>query len=288
MNHKAIDAGATAFVKFDVPADWATPRTPLPSSLEGQVPSWSSRSRRSWSPSAAWTATACPFPPSSICADGQFELGASAYEKRGVAVSVPHWDADQVHPVQPVRLCVPACHHPSVRADRRGGRRRPEASRIARRMRPQGQGHEVHHGHQSRSTAWAAASASRSAPGTPSTMVPTEEEMDQQPVFDYCVEQRLREEGAHAAQRQGQPVQAALLEFSGSCAGCAETAYARLVTQLVRRPHVHLQRHRLLLHLGRPRCHRSLLHGQGRSRPGVEQLPVRGQRRARSGHGRWL
>ena len=45
--------------------------------------------------------------------DGQFELGASAYEKRGVAVTVPEWDSDKVHPVQQLRLCLPARDHPS-------------------------------------------------------------------------------------------------------------------------------------------------------------------------------
>ena len=43
-----------------------------------------------------------------------------------------------------------------------------------------------------------------------------------------------------------------LLEFSGSCAGCAETAYPACVIPGLRRPDVYLQRHRLLLHLGRP------------------------------------
>ena len=46
-----------------------------------------------------------------------------------------------------------------------------------------------------------------------------------------------------------------MLEFSGSCAGCAETSYARLITQLFGDHMYHLQRHRLLVHLGRPGCH---------------------------------
>ncbi len=66
MNHKAIDAGATAFKKFDVPADWANAVD------EADAP-FCRRSRRSGgagqdhpgSRGPAWTATACPFPPSS-------------------------------------------------------------------------------------------------------------------------------------------------------------------------------------------------------------------------------
>ena len=48
--------------------------------------------------------------------DGQFEQGAAAYEKRGVSVSVPTWDAS-THPVQQLRLCLPPCYHPSLRSD---------------------------------------------------------------------------------------------------------------------------------------------------------------------------
>ncbi len=46
--------------------------------------------------------------------DGQFEQGASAYEKRGVAVSVPEWDATKCIQCNQCCLCLPACHHPSV------------------------------------------------------------------------------------------------------------------------------------------------------------------------------
>ena len=57
--------------------------------------------------------------------DGQFEQGASAYEKRGVAVMRARVGCYKVHPVQPVRLCLPARHHPSVCSDRRGSCRPP-------------------------------------------------------------------------------------------------------------------------------------------------------------------
>ena len=106
MNHKAIDAGATAFHKFEVPADWATAT---------DEPEGSSRSRaapplvkhgqghpRARRPHGR--RLACPSPPSSDHVDGQFELGASAYEKRGVAVIGPEVGRVQVHPVQQLRL----------------------------------------------------------------------------------------------------------------------------------------------------------------------------------------
>ena len=75
MNHKAIDAGATAFKKFDVPADWANAEDETravklegPAALVEQV-------RRSWTPWARWTATACPCPPFVKHVDGHVRAG---------------------------------------------------------------------------------------------------------------------------------------------------------------------------------------------------------------------
>ena len=63
-------------------------------------------------------------------------------------------------------------------------------------------------------------------------MVPTEQEMDQQPVWDYMVENVSEKKELIAANVKGSQFKQPYLEFSGSCAGCAETSYARLITQL--------------------------------------------------------
>lgn len=64
-------------------------------------------------------------------------------------------------------------------------------------------------------------------------MVAQESQLDQQPVFDYCVENIKKKDGMMAETTvKGSQFNQPLLEFSGSCAGCAETSYARLITQL--------------------------------------------------------
>ena len=64
-------------------------------------------------------------------------------------------------------------------------------------------------------------------------MVPQESQADQQPVFDYLVANVGKKPGMPADNTvKGSQFNQPLLEFSGSCAGCAETSYARLITQL--------------------------------------------------------
>ena len=111
--------GATAYKKFDVPADWAdaedeTVTTQAHRPRAGVV----KHGRGHHDPRGhVWTATACLFPPSLTHVDGQFELGAAAYEKRGVCRLRSHLGRYQVHPVQQLRLCLPPCYHPSLRSD---------------------------------------------------------------------------------------------------------------------------------------------------------------------------
>ena len=64
------------------------------------------------------------------------------------------------------------------------------------------------------------------------TMVGQEQELPQQDVFDYCVAKVSEKPELQDNTVKGSQFHTPLLEFSGSCAGCAETSYARLVTQL--------------------------------------------------------
>ena len=65
------------------------------------------------------------------------------------------------------------------------------------------------------------------------TMVPQEQEAAQQDAFDYCVAKVSEKEDMVSVNSvKDSQFKKPLLEFSGSCAGCAETSYARLITQL--------------------------------------------------------
>ena len=72
-------------------------------------------------------------------------------------------------------------------------------------------------------------------------MVPQESQADEQPVFDYLVANVGKKDSGFAdTTPKGSQFNQPLLEFSGSCAGCAETSYARLVTHAPRYEHAHV------------------------------------------------
>ena len=69
-------------------------------------------------------------------------------------------------------------------------------------------------------------------PDKEDTMVGTEGEMAQQSIFDYCVAKVADKPQIEDQTLRGSQFKQPLLEFSGACAGCAQTSYARLITQL--------------------------------------------------------
>ena len=112
-NHKAIDAGATAFRKFEVPADWATAEDAAPVELSEETKSAIAQQVKNLlEPIDRMDGDSLPVSAFVDCADGQFELGASAYEKRGVAVVVPHWDETKC--IQ-CNQCAYVCPHATIR-----------------------------------------------------------------------------------------------------------------------------------------------------------------------------
>ena len=132
MNHKAIDAGRHRLHDGRRPRQLGQRRRrrASPCELTGRGPVVK-MVKEILDPVGKMDGDSLPVSAFMAHADGTFELGASAYEKRGVAVSVPEWDSRQVHPVQPVRLRLPPRHHPSLRPHRRGGQAAaPAAAKI--------------------------------------------------------------------------------------------------------------------------------------------------------------
>ena len=164
--------------------------------------------------------------------DGQFELGASAYEKRGVAVSVPTWDANKC--IQ-CNQCAYVCPHATIRPfalTAEEAKNAPEAAKIVDVKAGKGKGTYQFTMAISPLDCMGCGVCIGVCPVNALSMVPQEGELAQQDVFNYCVAEVAEKKDMQDNTVKGSQFKQPMLEFSGSCAGCAETSYARLVTQL--------------------------------------------------------
>ncbi len=237
MNYKAIDAGVDALHKVEVPASWANAEdAPKKINRTGR-PATVKMVNELLDPIGLMDGDSLPVSAFKDIADGQFETGASQYEKRGTAVMVPEWNPEAC---AQCNSCAFVCSHATIRpfilnAD--------EVKAAPANIKLAASKHAVD------TTMKYTMSVSPldcmgcgecvtvcpAAEKGALKMVPQETQSAEQPVFDYLV--------ANVGKKEIKPVftdftpigsqyNQPLLEFSGSCAGCAETSYARLITQL--------------------------------------------------------
>ena len=232
MNYKAIDLGATAYKKIDVPAEWADAvDEPDTRELKGK-PELVKMVKEILEPVGKMDGDSLPVSAFSEHVDGQFELGASAYEKRGVAVSVPTWDANKC--IQ-CNQCAYVCPHATIRPfalTAEEAKNAPEAAKIVDVKAGKGKGTYQFTMAISPLDCMGCGVCIGVCPVNALTMVPQEGELAQQDVFNYCVAEVSEKKDMQDNTVKGSQFKQPMLEFSGSCAGCAETSYARLVTQL--------------------------------------------------------
>ena len=250
QNHKAIDMGANAFHKVDVPAAWANagedaPEAPATGERETLVKFVNDVAR----PVGRMDGDSLPVSAFKDMADGTFPQGSTAYEKRGVAVYVPTWNADKC--IQ-CNNCSFVCPHASIRPfamteEEAAGA--PASTKIAAKpilktnykftvavspMDCMGCTNcvKVCPVNINVDKKAAAAGVKANPEDYAIRMVPAAGEADQQAAFDWCVANVSEKPEIINATVKGSQFKQPLLEFSGSCAGCAETSYARLITQL--------------------------------------------------------
>ena len=234
MNYKAIDAGLDAVHKVEIPDSWKNPAPDAPAKEITGRPEVVKLVKDLLEPISKMDGDSLPVSAFMGNPDGQFETGASAYEKRGTAVMVPVWDPETC--IQ-CNNCAFVCSHATIRpflltddevkaapANIKTSDTKPKAGeyKFAMSVSPldcMGCGECI----------TVCPKASEGA----IKMVPQESQADEQPVFDYLVANVGKKDSGFAdTTPKGSQFNQPLLEFSGSCAGCAETSYARLITQL--------------------------------------------------------
>ena len=234
MNWKAIDAGLDAVHKVEVPASWSNPAAdPAPKALKGPE-ALVKQIRDVMEPISRMDGDSLPVSAFEGNVNGEWEQGASAYEKRGTAVMVPEWNAEKC--IQ-CNQCAFVCSHATIRpfcltaaeaeaapASTKLADTKPKASEYKFTMAV------------SPLDCMGCGECVTVCPTAAIEMKPQESQSEQQAAFDYCVENIRKKDNIPGVVSEvsvkGSQFNQPLLEFSGSCAGCAETSYARLITQL--------------------------------------------------------
>ena len=231
-NWNAIDVGANAYKKIDVPASWATAEDDkVDAKLEGR-PETVKVVKSILNPIGKMDGYSLPVSAFADLPDGQFPLGASAYEKRGVAVTVPHWDETKC--IQ-CNNCAYVCPHATIRPyalTAEEAAAAPANARLVDVKAGKGKGVYKYIMAVSPLDCMGCGVCVGVCPTKAITMVPQENELPEQEVFNYMVSKVSEKKDMQDNTVKGSQFRKPLLEFSGSCAGCAETSYARLVTQL--------------------------------------------------------
>ncbi len=234
MNHKAIDIGATAYQKIDVPADWADAQDEVDTrELQGR-PEVVKMVKDVMEPIGRMDGDSLPVSAfAGEHVDGSFEHGAAAYEKRGVAVTVPQWN--EATCVQ-CNQCAYVCPHATIRPfalTEEEAAAAPASTKLVDIKAGKGKGVYKYTMAVSPLDCMGCGVCIGVCPTKSLKMVPQAEEAAQQDAFDYCVA-KVSEKADMISTNSVKDSQfkKPLLEFSGSCAGCAETSYARLITQV--------------------------------------------------------
>ncbi len=235
MNYKAIDAGVDAIVKIDVPAEWKTASAcGAAASVSGDRPEVVKFVENIVLPVAKMNGDSLPVSAFVDYVDGTFPQGAAAYEKRGVAVDVPQWIPENC--IQ-CNQCAYVCPHATIRPYALNEEEVASAPASLKSKKMVGKGCENFMFTMAVSPldCMGCTLCVSACPAKEKALVmkSQESQSEQAEAWNYCVDKVSKKDLPFAPNTlKGSQFQQPLLEFSGSCAGCAETSYARLITQL--------------------------------------------------------
>ena len=242
LNYKAIDAGVDAIVEFNVPESWKNAtETAVEAKVEGARKDLVDFVNNVVIPVNKMNGDSLPVSAFKEYVDGTFPQGSSAYEKRGVAVDVPVW-----HPENCIQCnnCAFVCPHAAIRPfamTEEEAKNAPAATKFTEK--PVLKTNYKFTMAISPLDCMGCTLCVKACPVTAKAikdgtdkkaieMTSQASQADQQAPWDYAVAKVSEKPELINNTIKGSQFKQPLLEFSGSCAGCAETSYARLITQL--------------------------------------------------------
>ena len=238
MNYDAIDAGAKQVVEVQIPASWKDAED------EGLALTHASEGRQEvvdfvnnvQAKVSAQEGNSLPVSAFKDYVDGTTPSGSSAYEKRGIAVDIPIWNPDNC--IQCNR-CAYVCPHAVIRPVALTGEEAANAPEGMKTLKMTGMADYKFAMVVSAYDCTGCGSCANVCPGKKGVKALAMENMEanagQQKYFDYAVKLPVKEDVIEKFKEttvKGSQFKQPLLEFSGACAGCGETPYAKLITQL--------------------------------------------------------
>ena len=237
-NWAAIDAGATGVVKVEVPESWKNCED---EGLDYKVVTDGRKDvvdfvNNIQTKVSAQEGNSLPVSAFKEYVDGSTPSGSAAYEKRGIAVSVPVWNSDNC--IQ-CNFCSYVCPHAVIRPVAMTAEEAANAPAGMKMLDMTGMPGYKFAITISALDCTGCGSCANVCPGKKGekalTMDKLADHMDEQPIFDFGTTVSEKEDVVakfKANTVKGSQFKKPLLEFSGACAGCGETPYAKLITQL--------------------------------------------------------
>jgi len=226
-NVAAIDAGADAPVRIDIPADWAD-------AADGQAAEAALPDvvRNILFPINRQKGDDLPVSTFRDYKDGHIDMGLTAWEKRGIATHIPRWDAEKC--IQCNR-CALVCPHAVIRPYLLTDEEKAAAPEGFTTIPANGAAKGLHFTMQVSAldcTGCGSCASVCPAKGKALTMVPARFTDENRACWEYGLNLSDKGDVFDPFSIKGSQFRQPLVEFSAACAGCGETPYAKLLTQL--------------------------------------------------------
>ena len=231
MNYAAVDRGVDGAVKVEIPASWATAEDTEAAAARKTT----EFVKNIVEPMNAQEGDKLPVSAFSGREDGHFPTGTAAYEKRGVAVNVPEWNAENC--IQ-CNQCSYVCPHAAIRPILVTDEELAKAPAAFKAV--EAKGGAAFAGLKYRMQVSSldclgcgSCAVVCPAPNKALEMKPLETQEAEVANWDFAMDEVAHKANPMSKESvKGSQFEQPLLEFSGACAGCGETPYAKLVTQL--------------------------------------------------------
>lgn len=231
MNYAAVDAGLSGLVKIDVPESWKNATEVNKEDLKRILPEYI---EKLLIPMNAQKGDTLPVSVFLGREDGTAPLGTSAYEKRGVAIDVPEWNISNcIQCNQCSYVCPHACIRPFLLTEEEA----KNAPYGYETKKANGAGEIANYQYRIQVDPLDCQGCGACVVACPAkekalTMKPLDSQLGEMTNWDYSLSLSYKENPLDKYTVKGSQFEQPLLEFSGACAGCGETPYAKLMTQL--------------------------------------------------------